>query len=79
VASNDERSAEAREIAERALGRLLAASAPAGEALIVLGGLVPPTLARTDAPGVPAHLGMTSIKQPSSQKFEEYERLPKND
>ena len=59
--ANDERSAEAREIAERALGRLLAASAPTGEDLIVLGGLVPPTLARTDAPEVPAHLGTTDV------------------
>ncbi len=59
--ANDERSAEAREIAERALGRLLAASAPTGEELIVLGGLVPPTLTRTDAPEVPAHLGTTDI------------------
>ena len=59
--ANDERSAEAREIAERALGRLLAASALTGEDLIVLGGLVPPTLVRTDAPEVPAHLGTTDV------------------
>ncbi|MGD0453321.1 MAG: hypothetical protein ABSB69_06970 [Solirubrobacteraceae bacterium] len=59
--ADDERSAEARAFAERALGRLLAASAPASERLIVLGGLVPPTLARTDAPEVPAHLGTTDV------------------
>jgi hypothetical protein len=59
--ADDERSPEAREIAERALGRLLAASAPTGEQLIVLGGLVPPTLAQTGAPGVPAHLGTTDV------------------
>jgi len=43
------------------LGQLLAASAPTSERLIVLGGLVPPTLARTDAPEVPAHLGTTDV------------------
>jgi len=58
---DDERSAEARMLAERALGRLLAASAPTSERLIVLGGLVPPTLARTDVPEVPAHLGTTDV------------------
>jgi hypothetical protein len=59
--ADDERSAEARTVAERALGRLLVASGPTGEQLIVLGGLVPPTLAQTDAPGVPAHLGTTDV------------------
>lgn len=59
--TDDERSAEARTLAERALGRLLAASAPTSERLIVLGGLVPPTLARTDVPEVPAHLGTTDV------------------
>ena len=59
--TDDERSAEARTIAERALGQLLAASAPTSERLIVLGGLVPPTLARTDMPEVPAHLGTTDV------------------
>ena len=59
--ADDERSAEARTIAEQALGQLLAASAPTSERLIVLGGLVPPTLARTDAPEVPAHLGTTDV------------------
>jgi hypothetical protein len=34
--TDDERSAEARAIAERALGQLLAASAPTSEGLIVL-------------------------------------------
>jgi hypothetical protein len=59
--ADDERSAEARAIAERALGRLLLASAPASEQLIVLGGLVPPTLARTGSPETPAHLGTTDV------------------
>jgi hypothetical protein len=58
---DDERSADARAVAERALGRLLATSGPTGEQLIVLGGLVPPTLARTDAPEAPAHLGTTDV------------------
>jgi hypothetical protein len=51
--TDDERSSEARALAERALGRLLSAGAPTSEQLIVLGGLVPPTLARTGAPGSP--------------------------
>jgi hypothetical protein len=59
--TDDERSSEARALAERALGRLLSAGAPTSEQLIVLGGLVPPTLARTGAPGVPAHLGTTDV------------------
>jgi hypothetical protein len=59
--ADDERSAEARAIAERALGRLLVASAPTSAQLIVLGGLVPPTLARTGVPEHPAHLGTTDV------------------
>lgn len=59
--ADDERSAEARAIAERALGRLLVASAPTSAQLIVLGGLVPPTLARTGVPEPPAHLGTTDV------------------
>jgi hypothetical protein len=59
--TDDERSSEARALAERALGRLLLAGAPTSEQLIVLGGLVPPTLARTDAPAVPGHLGTTDV------------------
>lgn len=59
--ADDERSAEARALAERALGRLLTLSLPASERLIVLGGLVPPTLVRTDAPEIPAHLGTTDV------------------
>jgi len=41
--SDDERSAEARAVAERALTQLLSGGAPTSELLIVLGGLVPPT------------------------------------
>jgi hypothetical protein len=59
--ADDERSADARAAAEQALARLIAASSPTSERLIVLGGLVPPTLARTDPPDVPAHLGTTDV------------------
>jgi hypothetical protein len=59
--ADDERSSEARALAERALGRLLAAGAPTSEQLIVLGGLVPPTLTRTGSPEAPAHLGTTDV------------------
>ncbi len=59
--TDDERSSEARVLAERALGRLLAAGAPTSEQLIVLGGLVPPTLTRIGSPEVPAHLGTTDV------------------
>jgi hypothetical protein len=59
--ADEERSAEARAVAERALGRLLLASGPASEQLIVLGGLVPPTLARTASAETPAHLGTTDV------------------
>jgi hypothetical protein len=60
VTDDDERSAEARALAERALTRLLAGGAPTSELLIVLGGLVPPTLT-SDLPDVPAHLGTTDV------------------
>jgi hypothetical protein len=59
--AEEERSAEARAAAERALANMLAAGRPASERLIVLGGLVPPTLTRTDPPEVPAHLGTTDV------------------
>src|SRR5262245_52413894 len=58
---DDERSAAARAAAEQALASLLAASRPTSERLIVLGGLVPPTLARTDLSEIPAHLGTTDV------------------
>lgn len=58
--SDDERSAEARAVAERALTQLLSGGAPTSELLIVLGGLVPPTLT-SGLPGVPAHLGTTDV------------------
>lgn len=57
----EQRTAGARAAAERALGLLLAGSVPTGEQLIVLGGLVPPTLTRTGPPEVPAHLGTTDV------------------
>lgn len=41
--TEDERSAEARAVAEHALTLLLSGGAPTSELLIVLGGLVPPT------------------------------------
>jgi hypothetical protein len=59
--ADDERSSEARDLAERALGQLLVAGAPTSEQLIVLGGLVPPTLTHEGSPGVPAHLGTTDV------------------
>jgi hypothetical protein len=58
--SEDERSAEARAVAEHALTLLLSGGAPTSELLIVLGGLVPPTLTG-DLPDVPAHLGTTDV------------------
>ncbi len=57
---DDERSAEARAVAELALIRLLTGSAPTSELLIVLGGLIPPTLTST-VPTAPAHLGTTDV------------------
>lgn len=57
---DDERSAEARAVAELALIRLLTGSAPTSELLIVLGGLVPPTLTST-VPTAPAHLDTTDV------------------
>lgn len=57
---DDERSAGARAIAELALIRLLAGSAPTSELLIVLGGLIPPTLTSA-MPTAPAHLGTTDV------------------
>jgi hypothetical protein len=57
---DDERSAEARAVAELALVRLLAAGAPTSESMIVLGGLVPSTLT-SDLPSAPAHLGTTDV------------------
>lgn len=54
------RSAAARSVAESTLVRLLAAAAPTSEMMIVLGGLVPPTLTG-DLPSVPAHLGTTDV------------------
>lgn len=57
---DDERSAEARALAERALTQLLAGGAPTSELLIVLGGLVPPTLT-SDHESVPPHLGTTDV------------------
>jgi len=57
---DDTRSAEARAVAERALTQLLAGGAPTSEHLIVLGGLVPPTLT-SDHESVPAHLGTTDV------------------
>lgn len=59
--ADEKRSSDARAIAELALGRLLARSAPTSERLIVLGGLVPPTLTRTDVPEVPPHIGTTDV------------------
>jgi len=58
--SDDERSAEARAVAEHALTLLLSGGAPTSELLIVLGGLVPPTLT-SDSPDVPAHLGTADV------------------
>ena len=60
MTDDEERSAEARALAERALTQLLAGGAPTSELLIVLGGLVPPTLT-SDLPDVPAHLGTTDV------------------
>lgn len=60
MTDDEERSAEARALAERALTRLLAGGGPTSELLIVLGGLVPPTLTG-DLPDVPAHLGTTDV------------------
>ena len=60
MTDDEQRSAEARALAERALTRLLVGGAPTSELLIVLGGLVPPTLTG-DLPGVPAHLGTTDV------------------
>lgn len=60
MTDDDERSAEARALAERALTQLLSRGAPTSELLIVLGGLVPPTLT-SDLPDVPAHLGTTDV------------------
>jgi hypothetical protein len=57
---DDERSAEARAVAELALVRLLAAGAPTSESMIVLGGLVPSTLT-SGSPSAPAHLGTTDV------------------
>ncbi|HEV7493052.1 hypothetical protein [Baekduia sp.] len=57
---DDERSAEARAVAELALIRLLAGSAPTSRLLIVLGGLIPPTLTSA-ASTAPAHLGTTDV------------------
>ncbi len=59
--TDEERSSEARAAAELALGTLLVGGAPDTERLIVLGGLVPPTLTRTDLPLVPPHLGTTDV------------------
>ncbi len=60
MTDEEERSAEARAVAERALTRLLSGGAPTSELLIVLGGLVPPTLTG-DLRDVPAHLGTTDV------------------
>jgi hypothetical protein len=56
--SPEERSAAARQLAEAALVILHDALGESSLRLIVLGGLVPETLA---APGRPAHLGTTDI------------------
>lgn len=57
---DDERSPQARAAAEHALVRLLAGATPLSESLIVLGGLVPPTLTRETATA-PPHLGTTDV------------------
>jgi hypothetical protein len=57
---DDERSAAARAVAELALIRLLTGGAPTSELLIVLGGLIPPTLTSA-VPSAPAHLGTTDV------------------
>lgn len=56
----EERTAETRQLAERALIKLLTGGSPTTEHLIVLGGLIPPTLTGASA-DVPAHMGTTDV------------------